>query len=146
MRVAAIMYPGPQAEAGVMPDEKLLTAMGKFNEELVKAGVILAGDGFHPTSKGARVRFASGKPEVSRGPFSEAREIVGGYWIWQVESMEAAIEWAKRCPASPADMIELRRVYEADDFGPALTPEVRAAEERMRKEVASRKWRPRGGD
>lgn len=139
MRVAAIMYPGPQAEAGVMPETQLLAAMGKFNEELVKAGVLLAGEGFHPTVKGARVRFAGGKPEVSRGPFTEAKEIVGGYWIWQVKSMEEAIEWAKRCPVVGPEMIELRRILEAEDFGPALTPELREAEERLRQQSASRK-------
>lgn len=135
MRFMVIMFPGEQAEAGVLPDEKALTAMGKYNEELVKAGVLLAGEGLHPSSKGARVTFSGGKPTVSDGPFSEAKEVIGGFWMIQVKSKEEAIEWVKRCPASDAEKIEIRQVFEAEDFGPALTPELREAEERMREQL-----------
>jgi hypothetical protein len=133
-----LMYPGKAAEAGVLPDEKMLTAMGKFNEELVKAGVLLAGEGLQPTSKGARVRFAEGKPKVSDGPFAEAKEVIGGFWIFQVKSKEEAIEWVKRCPVQGDEMIEIRQIFEADDFGPALTPELRAAEQRLRSTADAR--------
>ena len=139
MRFMVIMYPGPDAEAGVMPGEKDLAAMGKFNEELVKAGVMLGGEGLHPTSKGARIRYPGGKPQVSDGPFTEAKEVIGGFWLLQLKSKDEAVEWMKRCPAGPADMIEIRQVFEAEDFGEALTPELRAAEERMSKEIAARK-------
>jgi hypothetical protein len=144
MRFMVLMYPGKAAEAGILPenalrDAKTLAAMGKFNEELVKAGVLLAGEGLHPTSKGARVRFPEGKPKVSDGPFTEAKEVVGGFWMFQVKSKEEAIEWVKRCPVSGDEMIEIRQVYEADDFGPALTPELRDAEERLRAEAAKNK-------
>ena len=132
MRFMVMMYPGPEAETGRMPDEKELTQMGEFNEELVKAGIMLAGEGLHPTSKGTRIRFPDGKPKVSDGPFTEAKEIIGGFWLWQVKSKEEAVEWAKRCPVNPAMMLELRQVYEATDFGEAFTPELREAEERMR--------------
>jgi hypothetical protein len=134
MRFMVIMYPGPDAETGVLPDEKMLTAMGKYNEELVKAGVLLAGEGLHPTSKGARVRFPGGKPQVSDGPFTEAKEVVGGFWLMQAKSKEEVVEWVKRCPATGSEMIEIRQVFEAEDFGPALTPELREAEERLRKQ------------
>jgi hypothetical protein len=133
-----IMYPGPQAEAGVMPDEKILTEMGKFNQELVNAGIMLSGDGLQPTSKGARVRFSSGKPIVTDGPFTESKEIIGGFWHWNVKSKEEAIEWAKRCPVVGGEMIEIRQVFEAEDFGEALTPELHEAENRMRRQVESR--------
>jgi hypothetical protein len=139
MRFMVIMYPGKDAEAGVLPDEKILTAMGKFNEELVKAGVLLAGEGLHPSSKGARVRWSGGKPTVSDGPFTEAKEIVGGFWLMQVKSKEEVIEWVKRCPVLGPEMIEIRQVFEADDFGPALTPELREAEARLRNETSARK-------
>jgi hypothetical protein len=142
MRFMVLMYPGPDAETrapGDSPDDtKKFEEMGRFNEELVKAGVLLAGEGLHPSSKGARIRWEEGKPIVSDGPFTEAKEIIGGFWLWQVKSKEEAIEWAKRCPVSPGQMLELRRVYEAEDFGPALTPELREAEERLRGELASR--------
>jgi hypothetical protein len=124
------------SEAGVMPDEKLLTDMGKFNEELVKAGVMLAGEGLHPSSKGARVRFAGDKRSVIDGPFAETKELIAGFWLWQVKSLEEAIEWVKRCPnPMPGESeIEIRPVFEADDFGEAFTPELREQEERVRKE------------
>lgn len=136
MRFMLIMYPGAQAEAGAMPDEKALTEMGKYNEELVKAGVLLAGEGLLSSSRGARVTFAGGKPKVSDGPFTESKEIVGGFWMIQVKSREEAIEWVKRCPVSGSEMIEIRQVAEAEDFGPALTPELKEAEERLRKQAA----------
>ena len=139
MRFMVIMFPGKDAEAGILPDEKILTAMGKYNEELVNAGVLLAGEGLQPSSKGARVRFPGGKPQVSDGPFTEAKEVIGGFWLMQAKSKEEVIEWVKRCPASGSEMIEIRQVFEAEDFGPALTPELKEAEERLRERVAARK-------
>ena len=135
MRFMVIMYPGPAAEAGAMPTEQELNAMGAFNEELVKAGVLLAGEGLHPSKKGARVRFKGGKPIVSDGPFTEAKEIIGGFWLMQMKSKEECVEWIKRCPANPDDMIEIRQVFEAEDFGAAFTPEARAAEDKMRADI-----------
>jgi hypothetical protein len=129
------------SEAGVMPDVKLLTEMGKFNDELVKAGVMLAGDGLHPSSKGARVRFTGTKRTVIDGPFSETKELIAGYWLWQVRSMEEAVEWLKRCP-NPHEgesEIEIRQVFEAADFGPEFTPELREQEERMRAQMGQKK-------
>jgi len=126
------------SEAGVMPSEKLLADMGKFNEQLVKAGVMLAGDGLHPSSKGKRVRFSGGKKSVIDGPFAETKEIVAGFWIWQVKSMEEALEWVRRCPDPMPDEdaeIEIRPVFEAEDFGAEFTPELRAQEERIRAEI-----------
>jgi hypothetical protein len=122
----------------VLPDEKLLAEMGKYNEALVKAGVLLAGEGLHPSSKGARVKFSGGKRTVIDGPFSEAKELVAGFWLIQVKSREEAIEWVKRCPnpTQGESEIEIRQVFEAADFGPALTPELREAEERLRAQVA----------
>ena len=134
MRFMVMMYPGPDAEAGRLPSEKDLTDMGAYNEQLAKAGVIVSGEGLQPTSKGARIRFSGGPPQVSDGPFTEAKEIVGGFWLWQVKSKEEAVEWARRCPATPGQMLELRQVFEAADFGEAFTPELRAAEERLREE------------
>jgi len=129
------------SEAGVMPSEKLLADMGKFNEELVKAGVLLAGEGLHPSSKGARVRFSGAKRTVIDGRFAETKELVAGYWLWQVKSKEEAIEWVKRCPnPHPGESeIEIRQVFEAEDFGAEFTPELREQEERMRAEVAARR-------
>src|SRR3954471_5885557 len=121
-----IMYPGPAAEAGAMPDEKTLTAMGKYNEELVNAGVMLAGEGLHPSSKGARVAFNGASRTVVDGPFAATRELVAGFWLWQVKDMAEAVEWAKRCPnpmPGPSE-IEIRPVFEAADFGASLTPEL----------------------
>lgn len=137
MRFMAIMYPGPQAEAGVMPDEKILTEMGKFNEELVKSGAMVAGEGLHPSSRGVRIRFPNGKAQVSDGPFTESKEIVGGFWILQFNSQEEAVAMMSRCPTAGGEMIELRKVYEAEDFGEALTPELRENEQRLRDEVAA---------
>jgi hypothetical protein len=129
------------SESGVMPSRELLTEMGKFNEELVKAGVMLAGEGLHPSSKGARVRFSGTKRTVIDGPFAETKELVAGYWLWQVRSMEEAIEWVKRCPnPMPGESeIEIRRVFDLEDFGPALTPELKEQEARLRAETSSRK-------
>jgi hypothetical protein len=125
------------SEAGVMPDEKLLTDMGRYNEELVRAGVMLAGEGLHPSSKGARVRFSGAQRTVIDGPFAETKELIAGFWLWQVKSMEEAIEWVKRCPnPMPGESeIEIRRVFEAEDFGDEFTPELRAQEERQRAEA-----------
>ncbi len=139
MRFMVMMLPGEQAEAGVLPDEKILTAMGQYNEELVKAGVLLAGEGLHPSSKGVRVKFEGGKVTVSDGPFVEAKEVIGGFWIFQVKSKEEAIEWVKRCPTVGSQQIEIRKIAEAEDFGPALTPELREAEERLRAQAAANK-------
>jgi hypothetical protein len=141
MRFMVIMYPGPKAEGGVEADNveadrKALEEMGAFNESLVKAGILLAGEGLHPTSAGARVRFPGGKAVVSDGPFTETKEIIGGYWMWQCKDLEEAKAWAARCPAGDDQMLELRRVYEAADFGEALTPELAEAEERLRASVA----------
>jgi hypothetical protein len=123
-----------ESEAGQMPDEKGLASMGKFNQELVKAGVMLAGEGLHPTSRGARVQFAGGKPKVIDGPFAETKELVAGYWIWQVKSLAEAIEWLKRAPFQDA-VVELRPAFEPEDFGKELTPELRAQHERMQREI-----------
>jgi hypothetical protein len=129
------------SEAGVMPSEKLLAEMGRFNEELVKAGVMLAGEGLHPSSKGARVRFSGAKRSVIDGPFAETKELVAGFWIWQVKSKEEAIEWVKRCPnPMPGESeIEIRQVFEAEDFGAEFTPELREQEERLRSQIAKKK-------
>jgi hypothetical protein len=127
-------------EAGVMPDEKLLAAMGKYNEELVNAGVMLAGEGLHPSSKGARVRFSGNQRTVIDGPFTETKELLAGFWMFQVKSLEEAIEWVKKCPnplLGDAE-IEIRQVFEAEDFGEAFTPELREQEERLRAQVAKR--------
>jgi hypothetical protein len=128
------------SEAGVMPSQKLLADMGKFNEELVKAGVMLAGDGLHPSSKGARVRFSGDKRTVIEGPFAETKELIAGYWIWQVKSKQEAIEWVKRCPnpMNGESEIEIRQVFEAEDFGAEFTPELREQEERLRAQVAAK--------
>jgi hypothetical protein len=126
-------------EAGVLPDEKLLTEMGKFNEELVKAGVMLAGEGLQPSSKGARVKFSEGKRIVTDGPFAETKELIAGFWLWKVKSMDDAIEWLKRAPfgdaTSEGPEIEIRQVFEAADFGAEFTPELRAQEERLRAQI-----------
>jgi hypothetical protein len=130
------------SEAGKLPDEKLLADMGKFNEELVKAGIMLAGEGLQPSSKGARVRFSGSKRTVIDGPFSETKELIAGFWLWQVKSKEEAIEWVKRCPNPMPGVeseIEIRQVFEADDFGAEFTPELREQEERLRRDVASKR-------
>jgi hypothetical protein len=126
------------SEAQVAPSEKILAEMGKFNEELVKAGVMLAGEGLHPSSKGKRVRFGAGKKTVVDGPFSETKELVAGFWLWQVKSIEEAVEWVRRCPdpmPGEESEIEIRPVFEAEDFGKELTPELRAQEERLRAQI-----------
>jgi hypothetical protein len=140
MRVMVIMKYDGQTENAAVPTQEYLEAMGRFNEELVKAGVVLAGEGLHPSEKGARVRFEAGRTTVVDGPFTEAKELVAGFWLWQVASLEEGIEWLKRCPMpddSPAE-IEIRQVFEADDFGPEYTPELREKEEWMRTEVEGR--------
>jgi len=128
------------SESGTMPDEKLLTDMGNFNDELVKAGIMLAGEGLHPSSKGVRVRFSGKNRTVIDGPFAETKELVAGFWIWQVKSLAEAIEWVKRCPNPMAgeSEIEIRQIFEAEDFGAEYTPELRAQEERQRAEMAKR--------
>jgi len=129
------------SEAGVLPDEKILSEMGKYNEELVKAGVMLAAEGLHPSSKGARVRFSGDKRTVIDGPFSETKELVAGFWLWQVKSKEEAIEWVKRAPnpfPGTESEIEIRQVFEAEDFGAEFTPELREQEERLRAQIASK--------
>jgi hypothetical protein len=127
-------------EAGVMPDEQLLAAMGSYNEELVKAGIMLGGEGLHPSSKGARVKFSGDKRTVIDGPFPETKELVAGFWLWEVKSKEEAIEWVKRCPnpTGSESLIEIRQIFEADDFGEAFTPELREQEERLRAETAAK--------
>jgi len=141
MRVMVIVKSNPEYEAGRMPSEKEIVAMGKFNEELVRAGVMLAGDGLHPSSKGKRVRFAGKQRTVIDGPFAESKELVGGFWIWQVKSMDEAVEWLKRAPFADGDEIELRPLFETDDFGDAVTPEVLEQEKRLRSEVARQQTR-----
>jgi hypothetical protein len=141
MRFMVIVKANKDSEAGIMPKQKLLAEMGKFNEELVKAGVLLAGDGLHPSSKGKRVRFSGEKRTVIDGPFSETKELIAGFWLWQVRSMEEAVEWVKRCP-NPHEgeaEIEIRQVFEPEDFGSELTPELREREERLREQIAAKK-------
>jgi len=137
MRVMVIVKATKDSEAGVMPSQELLTAMGQYNEELVKAGVMLAGEGLHPSAKGKRIRFSGSKRTVIDGPFAETKELIAGFWLWQVKSLEEAVEWVKRCPnPMPGDSdIEIRPVFEADDFGAEFTPELREQEERLRARV-----------
>src|ERR1700731_3614127 len=136
MRFMVIVKADKNSEAGVMPSREILTAMGKFNEELVKAGVMLAGEGLHPTSKGKRVRFSGGKHTVIDGPFTESKELIAGFWLWQVRSMEEAVEWLKRSPFDGGTEIEIRQVFEADDFGAeVLSPEDAAREQALREEL-----------
>ena len=142
MRFMVLVKATKDSEAGVLPDEKLLTEMGNFNEELVKAGVMLAGEGLQPTSKGKRVRFSGEKRSVIDGPFAETKELIAGFWIWQLKSMEEAIEWIKRCPNPFPDSeseIEIRQLFEAEDFGAEFTPELREQEERLREQVEKQK-------
>ena len=138
MRVMVLVKANEDSEAGVLPDEKILTEMGKFNEELVKAGVMLAGEGLHASSKGARIRFDGGKRTVIDGPFAETKELIAGFWLWQVKSMEEAVEWLKRAPFQEGE-VEIRQVFETEDFGDNLTPELREQEERRRAELESKK-------
>jgi len=140
MRFMILIKATRNTEAGVMPSEELLTEMGKYNEELVKAGVMLAGEGLHPSSKGARVKFTGNKRIVMDGPFAETKELIAGFWLWQVQSKEEAIEWVKRCPNPTGEEceIEIRQVFEAEDFGAEFTPELREQEERIRAQVENR--------
>jgi len=138
MRFMVLVKANKDSEAGVLPDEKALTAMGKFNEELAKAGVMLAAEGLHASSKGARVRFSGSKRTVIDGPFAETKELIAGFWLWEVKSKNEAIEWLKRAPFEDGFEVEIRQVFEADDFGAALTPEVRKQEERLRREASAR--------
>jgi len=127
------------SEAGILPSQEILAAMGKYNEELVKAGVMLAGEGLQSSSKGKRIKFSGGKHTITDGPFTETKELIAGFWLWQVRSMEEAVEWLKRSPFDGGTEIEIRQVFEAEDFGAELTPELREQEERLRKQVAERK-------
>ncbi len=140
MRVMVIVKANKQSEAGVMPDEKLLREMGQFNEELSKAGLILAADGLHPSSKGKRVKFSGSDRTVVDGPFVETKELIAGFWIWKVKSMAEAVEWVKRCPNPHVgdSEIEIRQIFETEDFGDLLTPELREQEERIRRDAAKR--------
>lgn len=135
MRFMVIVKATKDSEAGVLPSKELITEMGKFNQELIDAGVLLAADGLHPSSKGARVRFSGGKRTVIDGPFAETKELIAGYWLWQVKSKEEAIEWVKRCPNPHCEdsEIEIRQIFEPEDFGPALAPEIKAQEEALRQ-------------
>jgi len=137
MKVIVMVKATKDSEAGVLPDEKLLTEMGKYNEELVKAGIMLAGEGLHPSSTGVRVRFSGEKRAVIDGPFAETKELVAGFWLWRVRSMEEAVEWLKRCPNPHKEdcEVEIRRVLEPEDFGPAFTPELREKEEQLRRQT-----------
>jgi hypothetical protein len=135
VRVMVLVKANEQSEAGVLPDAKILTEMGKFNEELVKAGVMLAGEGLQPSSQGVRVRFDGPKPTVIDGPFAETKELVAGFWLWQVRSMDEAVEWLKRAPFKEGE-VEIRRVFEAEDFGEAMTPELEEQARRLRERVA----------
>ena len=141
MRVMVIIKGNEDSEAGIMPSEQLLTEMGKYNEELVKAGVMLAGEGLHPSSKGKRVQFSGSKTTVIDGPFAETKELIAGFWLWQVRSMEEAVEWIKRMPnpdGAEEGLIEIRPVFEADDFGDEFTPELREQEDRLRAEIETK--------
>jgi len=140
MRVMVIIKASQDSEAGVMPSEQLLTEMGNYNEELVKAGIMLAGEGLHPSSKGKRVRFSGAQRTVIDGPFAETKELVAGFWLWQVKDMDEAVEWVKRCPnpMNEETDVEIRPVFEAEDFGAEFTPEAREQEERLRAEMAAR--------
>ena len=140
MRVMVIVKASKESEAGEMPSQKLLTEMGKYNEELVKAGIMLAGEGLHPSSKGKRVRFSGTKRTVVDGPFAETKELMAGYWLWQVKSMDEAVEWLKKCPNphNGVSEVELRPVFEAEDFGAEFTPELRERDQRLRGQIEAR--------
>ena len=139
MRFMVIVKADKNSEAGVLPDGKILAEMGKFNEELAKAGILLAAEGLQASSKGARVKFSGGKRTVTDGPFAETKELIAGFWLWQVKSKEEAIEWLKRAPFDGGTEVEIRKVFEADDFGPAFTPELREQEERVRAQAAGKR-------
>jgi hypothetical protein len=138
MRFMVLVKADESSEAGVMPSEEILTEMGKFNEKLVKAGVMLAGEGLHPSSKGVRIRFSGKERTVTDGPFAETKELIAGFWLLQAKSRDEVIEWMKRAPFDGGTEIEVRQVFEPEDFGPEFTPEARAAEERMRAQIADR--------
>jgi hypothetical protein len=140
MRVMVMVKANEDTEAGVMPTEQELTEMGKYNEQLVKAGIMLDGEGLHPSSRGARIQFSGDQRSVVDGPFAETKELIAGYWVWQVRDMDEAIEWAKRCPnpTGAESVLELRPVFEADDFGDSMTPELREQEERLRSQIEER--------
>ena len=139
MRFMILVKADKNSEAGVLPDKKILTEMGQFNEQLVKAGVMLAGEGLHPSSKGVRVRFDGSKRTVIDGPFAETKELIAGFWLWQVKSKQEAIEWLKRAPFDGGTEIEIRQVFESEDFGAEFTPELREQEERLRKQISAKK-------
>jgi hypothetical protein len=141
MRVMVIIKANKESEAGVLPDEKLLTEMGNYNEELVKAGVMLAGEGLHPSSQGKRIHFSGTNRKVIDGPFAETKELIAGFWLWKVSSMEEAIEWVKRCPnpTGAEGEIEIRQVFEAEEFGDQFTPELREQEDRLRAQIEQQK-------
>ena len=141
MRVMVIIKANKESEAGIMPDEKLLTEMGQFNEDLVKAGIMLEGEGLHPSSQGKRVHFSGSKRTVVDGPFAETKELIAGYWLWKVKSMDEAIEWVKRCPnpTGAEGDVEIRQVFEAEEFGDEFTPELREQEERLRAQIEQQK-------
>ena len=139
MRFMVLVKANRDSEAGAMPTRDILEKMGKYNEELVKAGVMLAGEGLHPSSKGFRVTWPGGKPSVVDGPFVETKELIAGYWVWKVKSKAEAIDWIKRAPFGPGAEIEIRQIFESEDFGAEFTPEERAREERLRKEIAAKR-------
>jgi hypothetical protein len=139
MRCMVIVKASKDSEAGILPSTELLTNMGKFNEELVKAGVMLAGEGLQPSSKGKRITFTGTKPTITDGPFTETKELIAGFWLWQVRSMEEAVEWLKRSPFGPGAEVEIRQVFEAEDFGPQMTPELKEQDERLRNQVSAKK-------
>ena len=139
MRVMVIVKANKDSEAGVLPDKKILTEMGKFNEGLVKAGVMLAGEGLQASSKGKRIRFEGSKRSIIDGPFAETKELIAGFWLWQVRSMEEAVEWLKRAPFEGGEEVEIRQVFEAADFGAEFTPELREQEERLRQQIEKQK-------
>ena len=138
MRVMVIVKANKESEAGVLPKKELLAEMGKFNEELVKAGVMLAGEGLHASSKGKRVKFLEGKRIVTDGPFTESKELIAGFWLWQVRSIEEAVEWLKRAPFGAGEEVEIRRVFEPEDFGSELTPELREQDARLRAQASKK--------
>ena len=139
MRCMVIVKASKDSEAGILPSTELLTNMGKFNEELVKAGVMLAGEGLQPSSKGKRITFTGSKPTITDGPFAETKELIAGFWLWQVRSMEEAVEWLKRSPFGPGDEVEIRPVFEAEDFGAQMTPELKEQEDRLRSQISANK-------
>jgi len=139
MRVMVIVKASKESEAGQMPSQQLLTEMGKFNEQLANAGVMLAADGLHPSSRGKRVRFSGAQRTVIDGPFAETKELIAGYWVWRVKSIDEAVEWLKRAPFDGGTEVEIRPIFEAEDFGKELTPELRAQEERVRAQAARQK-------